>query len=62
MTDNIMALIEDRDGNLWVGSEGGLYRWRQGAFQSLDADQGLSSNYVYSLCEDAEGSLVGGNR
>ncbi len=57
MTDNIMALTEDRDGNLWAGSEGCLNRWYQGVFQSLDTSKGLSSNVVYSLGKDAEGSL-----
>jgi ligand-binding sensor domain-containing protein/tRNA A-37 threonylcarbamoyl transferase component Bud32 len=53
----IISLFEDIDGNLWVGSEGGLYRCNQGAFQSLDVGDGLGSNYVYSLYEDAEGAL-----
>lgn len=55
--DNIISLAEDRDGNLWVGSEGGLHRWRNGVFQSLATEQGLSSNYIYSIYEDAEGTL-----
>ncbi len=57
MSEMIHVLVEDRDGNLWVGSEGCLYRWSQGVFESLGSDQGLGSNYVFSACEDAEGSL-----
>jgi len=57
MTASIISLAVDHDGNLWIGSEGGLYRWREGAVQSLDTDHSLSSNYVYSLYEDAEGAL-----
>ena len=53
----IISLAEDRDGNLWVGSEGGLFCFRDGRFKSLTKDQGLGSNYVYSLYEDFEGSL-----
>ena len=57
MTEMIHALVEDRDGNVWVGSEGRLYRWYQGVFESLGSDRGLGSNYVFSVCEDAEGSI-----
>ncbi|MFO7688910.1 MAG: two-component regulator propeller domain-containing protein, partial [Desulfobacterales bacterium] len=60
MTEIIHALAEDRDGNLWVGSEGGLYRWCQGTFESLDSNLGLSSNFVFSAYEDAEGSVWAG--
>jgi ligand-binding sensor domain-containing protein len=56
-TETIRSLAADRDGNLWVGSEGGLFRWARGTFEFLDNYRGLSSNYVYSLCEDAEGSV-----
>jgi len=57
LRNNINALVEDRDNNLWVGSEGGLYRWYRDNFQSLGSDRGLSSNYIYSIYEDAEGLL-----
>lgn len=53
----ITALVEDRDGNVWIGSEGGLVRWQNGDFQSINKGQGLDSNFVYSACEDTEGSL-----
>ena len=54
---NITALIEDRDDNLWMGSEGGLFRYQNGHLESLSRGHGLDSNYVYSVCEDAEGSI-----
>jgi ligand-binding sensor domain-containing protein/tRNA A-37 threonylcarbamoyl transferase component Bud32 len=57
LSNNITALIEDGNDNLWAGSEEGLIRWRNGDFQSLINVQGMASNYISSLCEDAEGSL-----
>jgi ligand-binding sensor domain-containing protein/tRNA A-37 threonylcarbamoyl transferase component Bud32 len=53
----VTALVEDRDGNLWVGSESGLFRWRNGDWQSLSKSKGLDSDFVYAVCEDAEGSV-----
>ncbi len=57
LNNNITALIEDRDGNLWIGSEGGLFRYKNGDFRSISKGHELESNLVYSVCEDAEGSL-----
>jgi ligand-binding sensor domain-containing protein/tRNA A-37 threonylcarbamoyl transferase component Bud32 len=53
----VTALVEDRDGNLWVGSESGLFCWQNGIWQYLNKSNGLDSNYIYAVCEDAEGSI-----
>ncbi len=53
----VTALVEDHDGNLWVGSESGLFRWQNGDWQSLSKNKGLDSDFVYAVCEDAEGSV-----
>jgi ligand-binding sensor domain-containing protein/tRNA A-37 threonylcarbamoyl transferase component Bud32 len=53
----ITALVEDRDDNLWVGSEGGLFRGQSNVFQFVDKERGFESDIIYSLFEDAEGSL-----
>ncbi len=51
-SDFVRCVIEDTEGNMWVGMEGGgLSRMRLAAFQSLDMHQGLSSDQVTSVCE-----------
>jgi hypothetical protein len=48
----------DRDGSLWIGSDGGgLNRLAGGIFSSYQTRDGLSNQVVRCLLEDAEGSL-----
>jgi PAS domain S-box-containing protein len=54
----IKALLLDRHGVMWVGTTGlGLGRYENGQFTFLKKVDGLGSDNVTSLCEDAEGSL-----
>ena len=56
------AIIEDRSGTLWMGSDDGLLRYRDGVFTRLTRANGLVSNWVLSLHEDADGAIwVGSN-
>jgi ligand-binding sensor domain-containing protein len=58
LEDGVRAILTDRDGNLWVGSnEGGLLRHRDGRWLRYSKAQGLSSTSVRRLYEDREGSL-----
>ena len=40
------ALAEDRQGNLWIGTEGGLFVGRNGVFRRYSADDRLSQKIV----------------
>ena len=53
------SLYEDRDGNLWIGSEdGALMRYRAGGFTTYTIEQGLPHNYVSQIGRTADGSLL----
>ena len=52
------VLLVDRQGVLWAGTKGtGLGRFQDGKFTMLRKSDGLASDVVTSLFEDAEGSL-----
>lgn len=54
----VRALWEDRDGNIWVGTNGGLARLTDDHFVALPA----SNDLVHCLFEDSEGDVwVGAN-
>jgi signal transduction histidine kinase/ligand-binding sensor domain-containing protein/CheY-like chemotaxis protein len=56
--DVVYALCEDRQGNLWIGTQGGgLSRWRDGRFTTLSTKDGLSNNFVRAIHEDRRGDL-----
>ena len=56
------TILEDRSGTLWMGSDEGLLRYRNGVFTRLTRADGLVSNWVLSLHEDADGVLwIGSN-
>jgi ligand-binding sensor domain-containing protein len=57
----IHALLEDKYGCVWVGSEkNGLYRYVNGKFESISIREGLSADYITTLCEDREGNIWAG--
>jgi diguanylate cyclase (GGDEF)-like protein len=53
ITNNYISdLLEARDGTLWIGTNGGgLVRFRDGEFDTITQDQGLSSNLVQALSQ-----------
>jgi len=57
-SDFVRCVTEDREGNMWVGTEsGGLCRMRPATFHSLGIGQGLSSDQVTSVCESTNGGF-----
>ena len=55
--DRVTALIEDRQGDLWVATLGGLCRFDGITFQTFTTEDGLPSNRIRCLFEDSQGHL-----
>ncbi len=56
----IQALLADREGNLWIGTNAGLARWSAGKVERLPVTDPLATASVLSLLEDREGNLWAG--
>lgn len=60
--EGVSSILQDREGTLWFATGEGLVRYRDGAFRTLTRADGLVSNWIMDLHEDAEGTLwVGTN-
>jgi ligand-binding sensor domain-containing protein len=56
--DNIHAMLQDRNGDLWFATTGeGVYRYNGKGFVQYTQKNGLSSNTVYSMIEDSSGTI-----
>jgi len=53
----VRALLQDRLGFIWVGTENGLYRFDGERFIVYTTAQGLPSNFIQSLTEAEDGTL-----
>ncbi len=52
--EKVWAIHEDRDGGLWFGTRGaGLFRWEDAKLVSFSSAQGLASNSIFQILEDA---------
>jgi signal transduction histidine kinase/ligand-binding sensor domain-containing protein len=57
LTGDVRVIVECRHGDLWVGGYGGLTRLHDGAVSHWTERDGLPSNSVRSVYEDAQGVL-----
>jgi ligand-binding sensor domain-containing protein/signal transduction histidine kinase len=53
----VTAVFEDREGNLWAGSASGLEKFRDSAFISWSAPEGVRSEGTNPVFADAEGRV-----
>ena len=55
---NVWAMVQDREGNLWMGTWGGGVNRHDGqTFTNITTEDGLIDNRVYACIEDREGNL-----
>jgi ligand-binding sensor domain-containing protein len=52
----VLALFEDAAGDLWIGSEDGLDRLRDGDAVPVGAAEGLSDDAIFGMIEDTSGA------
>jgi signal transduction histidine kinase/ligand-binding sensor domain-containing protein len=55
--DIILSVLEDREGDVWVASTGGLDRFRELPVSTISVKQGLSSDATQSVLAAADGSI-----
>ncbi len=54
---DIAALMQDRTGYLWVGTENGLFRHDSTDFQGFDDTSGLADTAIRNVIEDGSGRI-----
>jgi ligand-binding sensor domain-containing protein/signal transduction histidine kinase/DNA-binding NarL/FixJ family response regulator/HPt (histidine-containing phosphotransfer) domain-containing protein len=60
--DRVQALHAQRDGSLWIATQGGLNRLRDGRLTVFTTRDGLPSDVVNALLEDRDGNFWVGTR
>jgi signal transduction histidine kinase/ligand-binding sensor domain-containing protein len=55
--DDVHSLFEDREGSLWIGSEGGVSRLVRRDLWSYGEAEGLPDRQVYALAADGAGGI-----
>jgi diguanylate cyclase (GGDEF)-like protein len=60
--NNILAIYQDRENSIWIGTNGGLTRLRHAPFTTWNQRKGLKGNYIRTvLALGDEGIVVGGS-
>ncbi len=58
----VRCVFEDHQGTVWFGSNNGLTKFSNGRLSNLTVQDGLSSNFIFSLSETHEGDLLVGTQ
>ncbi|MEY4111300.1 MAG: hypothetical protein RLZZ46_1656, partial [Bacteroidota bacterium] len=53
----VRSILEDKSGNLWFGTGGGVSKYDGQSFTHFTEKEGLSNNVVMSILEDKSGNL-----
>jgi len=58
LSNRISSLLEDSNGNVWFGTQGGgLYTFAGDSLSRFTDDMGLPTNFVNTLAEDSTGTI-----
>ena len=62
----VRAILQDASGTIWIGTQGGLQIFANGRIEPVSIDNPTDRDFkgipfVYSLCEDREGSVWAGS-
>jgi signal transduction histidine kinase/ligand-binding sensor domain-containing protein/CheY-like chemotaxis protein len=53
----VQALLQDRDGYLWIGTQAGLNRFDGATFETYGIRQGLPNDWINAIVQDADGHV-----
>jgi signal transduction histidine kinase/ligand-binding sensor domain-containing protein len=53
----MQSVLADREGGLWIGTNAGLVRWREGTVERFPLTDALAAASILALMEDREGNL-----
>jgi len=53
----VRAVLEDKNGNIWLGTRGGLSVYNGESFTHYTENEGLSNNFVRAIAEDQNGNI-----
>ncbi|MBE9468631.1 MAG: SpoIIE family protein phosphatase [Bacteroidetes bacterium] len=63
LSNQILSILEDREGNIWFGSMGkGLFMYLDKTFVNYYTKDGLPGNKVYSIIQNNKQLLIGTNQ
>lgn len=54
---NVKSIIEDREGNIWLGTDVGLNKYRGELFTLYDKQDGLNNDIVWATCASKNGDV-----
>lgn len=58
--NRVFSLIEDLEKNIWIGTNGGLYRLRRALFTTFTQSQGMSGEFLRTVSQTSDGKLISG--
>ncbi len=57
VNSNIRDMAMDHDSALWIATDDGIYKWKDGKFNWYIADENISSNSCHAITVDIEGTV-----